>query len=277
MKLWTNFHTLKLGYRGNQCVPEKSFCNGIYDCLDRSDEANCHDNVEYQPEISYGSVSSVYLYHYSDHVIWSNTILMNHVSEFVYRRFSITPNLSANVLIQTLLIKQCQEGYDVINDLIPCSANGDLGLGLSNEVSYCIPYSFWCSYGENNVSKMHSLICPSFKNLFHNKEFCQNITFWDGRPCEKNKIRCNGKFIGRCSFKRCICSDNPMCLSHCLDKSQYICPIDSQKCQHNDYWTCQDNTTCVLEELVCDGFEHCPDGSDETQVIILHAIILLVQ
>ncbi len=204
---------------------------------------------------------------YFEDQFWSNKIVVKLFSDF-YQRSQIGQNLSVNVLTQPIRIKQCQEDYDVINDLIPChNLNVEHGLGLSNDSYHCIPYSQWCSEGQDFGSKMYSLVCPSFKKLlFDNDEFCQNFTFWKGKPCEADKVRCNGKFIGRCSFKMCDCSDRPLCLSYCSDKSQLICPSVNKKCEQKCFWTCKDNTTCILEELICDGYEHCSDGSDEIQV-----------
>ena len=107
---------------------------------------------------------------------------------------------------------------------------------------------------------------PSLRKLIGNKEFCQNVTFWKGRPCDNEKfIRCHGKFIGRCTYESCFCED--YCF-YCSDFSSFVCPVEHKKCQPKDTWICQNNVTCIPTALVCDGFEDCPDGSDETEVNI---------
>lgn len=38
----------------------------------------------------------------------------------------------------------------------------------------------------------------------------------------------------------------------------YVCDSESFKCNSGD---------CVDRYLTCDGFTHCPDGSDETELL----------
>lgn len=177
-------------------------------------------------------------------------------------------NISIDVSVQNMPIGQCHKDYNIINDLTPCQdLNNQAGLGLSNHSSFCLNYLFWCSFGDDNGKEYINIGCPSFKKLIGNKEFCQNVTFWKDRPCDNKDeyVRGIGKFIGKCISKNCSCED-PSDLSLCPDKSQHICPVESKYCKQNETWTCNDNTTCISEALVCDGFQHCPDGSDETAV-----------
>ena len=55
----------------------------------------------------------------------------------------------------------------------------------------------------------------------------------------------------------------------CRDKSNFIFDISHNMCKNsgNTMWTCKDGGTCVHQGLVCDGYLHCPDGSDEDQTM----------
>ena len=39
------------------------------------------------------------------------------------------------------------------------------------------------------------------------------------------------------------------------------------RCKEKDLWTCDDNITCIHNDLICDGNVHCADGSDENEEI----------
>ncbi len=73
---------------------------------------------------------------------------------------------------------------------------------------------------------------------------CQNFTFWRNRTCPEYEARFIGNYPGECS------------------------QFDDEF--ENKYWQtdgslreCNDNETIIHEELWCDGYMQCPDGSDE--------------
>ena len=53
----------------------------------------------------------------------------------------------------------------------------------------------------------------------------------------------------------------------CIDRSDvFICPAEA--CQNDArYFPCQDGQYCIFENLVCDGYPQCEDGSGTHQAI----------
>ena len=114
--------------------------------------------------------------------------------------------------------------------------------------------------------------------------FCQNYTFWrtkvkndtTEKPWprdEDGNHACRGNFPGF-SIGYFPTRDyrsphhlEPGCrdIAWCPDQSDIVCPANDTRCDHQDFFRCSDNVTCVPSSLVCDGYRQCSDGSDEDQ------------
>jgi hypothetical protein len=53
----------------------------------------------------------------------------------------------------------------------------------------------------------------------------------------------------------------------CDDHSDRICHASTSACRESFMAMCDDNRTCIHQDLVCDGIVHCQDASDEQQDI----------
>ena len=170
-----------------------------------------------------------------------------------------------------------KEGHDLDYSMfIDCEQHDTKGFKCGE---HCLPYELWCNNGNTRFT-VYEKKCPSLLKTSNNEKLCKNFTFWKNRPCnflidlkdfifisnnkslelfdeffdyfekdfrEKELIptRCTGNYPGHCQ----IC-----------DKSNYIADFDFN---FGHTIKCHDNITFVHEELWCDGYIQCPDGSDE--------------
>jgi hypothetical protein len=108
----------------------------------------------------------------------------------------------------------------------------------------CTTTIFWCG---NFKEELLLKDCPTLAKTLNHEKLCQNSTFW-------NKYNCNGK------WRRCSGNRPGQCGPGCRDKSDEIHDLTFK------IWPtikCHDNKTFVHEQVWCDGYIHCPDGSDE--------------
>ena len=53
----------------------------------------------------------------------------------------------------------------------------------------------------------------------------------------------------------------------CIDRSDmFVCP--AKACKYDPiFFPCQDGKYCILDNLVCDGYTQCEDGSGRIQAL----------
>ncbi|OON22848.1 Low-density lipoprotein receptor domain class A [Opisthorchis viverrini] len=98
---------------------------------------------------------------------------------------------------------------------------------------------------------------------------CPNGEDEDPEFCVRKK--CPGQFLCRVTLSDCVekaCSSRTLCPDH-TDQAEEVCSsqLEPQKptvtCRQGEF-QCDDTKQCVASVYVCDGFEDCKDGSDET-------------
>ncbi len=161
----------------------------------------------------------------------------------------------------------------------------DSGEGFRCGFNECIPYDFWCSFGQQILAPLEQVFsnCSELVFTLNNKQLCQNLSFWSNRSCSKGK-RCNGNFPGQCKTSLILNStfeyqsDQNISQLSCDLNTDYerfgflirdsLCSDESdmiikENLPGKKLKMCQDNKTYIAEYLFCDGYSQCPDGSDE--------------
>ncbi len=168
--------------------------------------------------------------------------------------------------------RQCIKSRDICNNVIDCFDRSDESLcseNINTELDFsifndckksgfncgeeCISYEDWC----NSVAlkeiitnyKLTDSDCPKLLQTLDNEILCQNLTFWSNRPCPVGSARVAGNYPAG------------QCIDYGTDLNGDII---------NKYWQprgslrkCNENQTSIHENLWCDGYTQCPDGSDE--------------
>ena len=60
------------------------------------------------------------------------------------------------------------------------------------------------------------------------------------------------------------------CQNDTTDNPTWVCPdrsdakiCSASECDKKEYFPCTDDSFCIYNGLICDGYKQCPDGSDE--------------
>ena len=146
----------------------------------------------------------------------------------------------------------------------------------------CNSNYYWCTVEAEILEfNLFSQTCPEVFKTIQSKRLCQNQTFWKDRKCSDDE-RCSGNWPGQCAktviyrgrLKRQVYSFRPCFGNICKDNSQRICNFDGEsgsftekfeECKKVEMHWCTDNSTCIHNDLICDGYVHCQDGSDEEE------------
>ncbi len=116
-------------------------------------------------------------------------------------------------------------------------------------------------------------------STLNDEKLCTNKTFWENKPCGGGGVRCTGNYPGECSIilnlQDIPCSQKKVLVNdfkkvNCKDNSNLVCSrykFNNAICSQSLMHMCNDNVTCIHENLVCDGYTHCPDGSDEIEEV----------
>ena len=180
--------------------------------------------------------------------------------------------------------KQESWSYNIFMDCVVTEENrygartiGDHGFQCGPNL--CISYFYWCAAQiELFEFVLFQQSCPDLFQTLHSERLCTNQTFWKGRKCPSHFPRCTGNWPGQCALetfiynrekrasrlsRACVsslCKDNS--LRVCNDSHSYAWP---DICDEPEMHWCADNSTCIHQDLICDGYLHCPDGSDELE------------
>jgi len=169
--------------------------------------------------------------------------------------------------------RQCIKRYDICNGVIDCFDRSDESLcpeNLDKVVDFsifedcetgksgkgfkcgsvCISDFTWCQTIDTKViaerMSLNISECPVLFNTLNNERLCQNLTFWSKRACPRKYMRAVDNYPGKCIPK----IDNE-------ESNKKYNLTDSS------YKKCLNNNSFIKEELWCDGYPQCPNGSDE--------------
>jgi hypothetical protein len=219
------------GIRSSQCISKDLVCNGFYDCLDRSDESGCS-------------------------------------------KFPIDETKS-------IQLNDCNVTED--NSITGLGHRGDPGFECGSKV--CLPVKLWCQKSSNLewINDTLLSLCPETIMSLKNPFLCKNYTFWKGKECAVKTrhrdfdVRCKGNSPGQCLYYENMAYLAGFCdksfttyqfmreKSRCEDRSDWICTFDKEKgdCEEENIYLCKNKEYCLPQDVVCDGYDHCGDGSDE--------------
>jgi len=234
------------GARPGQCVEDYHVCDGVYDCIDRSDESGCntdrHEEEEYKKEI------------------------VETLQECRAKDENNIPYTGLKCVYEESSFIDLINYFEIKTEEITNRTYKSKGL--------CIPYLLLCKKKSylTEANFIFTSCHPQLINIRENKTLCSNLTFWNSRPCdslpsahgEKRFTRCRGNTPGQCFEEKCSCGTCSAGLG-CDDNSEHICPVEHSFCDSQFMWSCSDNKTCIHDSLRCDGHVHCQDGSDESE------------
>ena len=136
-----------------------------------------------------------------------------------------------------------------ISDLVNCFTDEGLPGFICSSQGTCVPNNAWCSFNEVFEKTLQAMFhCSELKSTVNHHSLCQDKNFWDQVPNRCKLGSCNGNFPGQCAEFGCRDQSNK---------------VGKEFCQENDFRKCDDNETCIHQDLFCDGYIQCPDGSDE--------------
>uniref|UniRef100_A0A3Q3MKS2 Low-density lipoprotein receptor-related protein 2 n=1 Tax=Mastacembelus armatus TaxID=205130 RepID=A0A3Q3MKS2_9TELE len=226
-----------------RCVSNFFRCDGIADCIDKSDEANCTETATCSP--------------------YAFTCNNKHCILSRWRCDGVDDcgDGSDEMNCPTHLPTTCAEGYFTcgnnrcISQVWVCDGDNDCGDGsdehnCNSTITTCPPGYFLCP---DHRCIYNSYVCDGDQDCLDgsdekNCEFsCASYEFScaSGDQCVSSMYRCDGVF-------------------DCRDHSdEQACPTRGPGLCHDDEFQCQTDGFCIPGEWECDGHPDCEDGSDE--------------
>uniref|UniRef100_A0A3P8PZF7 Low density lipoprotein receptor-related protein 2b n=1 Tax=Astatotilapia calliptera TaxID=8154 RepID=A0A3P8PZF7_ASTCA len=272
-----------------RCRPNSDRCDGIVDCIDQTDEANCTDSATCSP--------------------YAFTCNNKHCIYASWRCDGMDDcgDGSDEINCPTRVPTSCSSGYFTCNNNRCISAkwvcDGENDCGDGSDEHNCSKHrshnlmAFACASGDQCVYSSYRCDgvfdcrdhsdeqgCPTRgPGLCHDDEFqCQSDGFcvpdeWecDGHSdCEDGSdehnscppVTCRSNYF-QCANKICI----PMSWlcdgeNDCRDMSDELnCPTPPFTCPSGQ-WLCPISEVCIDQDKVCDGQRDCPNGADESPI-----------
>ena len=249
--------TIKCG--SGEFVSTAYKCDGYQDCIDNSDELNCHCNYRGQVifDSKFCSTNCTLNIKYKCSNLYHNFDNIGCKSFLLVKKYNVKENPSSSPLIHC---NSFQKSTAFIDDLIfDCPAGKDEPELLEIEINYnqtCIQIGMLeCYAGHSqcyserekciyNLTKVTHLLmyCRNGKHLEDCNTFtCQGMFKCPNSYCIPFRYKCDGKWdcwngIDECNCKNIIC-------------------FKMYKCHHSK--------VCIHTKNVCDYIDDCPLNDDE--------------
>ncbi|TDG98033.1 hypothetical protein EPR50_G00214030 [Perca flavescens] len=227
-----------------RCRPNSYRCDGIADCIDKTDEANCTDT---------GATCSPQAFTCNNkHCI---------LSSWRCDGMDDCGDGSDEINCPTRLPTTCAassftcDNNRCISQIWVCDGDNDCGDGsdehnCNSTITTCPPAYFLCP---DHRCIHNSYVCDGDQDCLDgsdekNCEFaCASYEFAcaSGDQCVSSSYRCDGVFD---------------CRDHSDERD---CPTRGPGLCHNEEFQCQTDGFCIPDEWECDGHPDCEDGSDE--------------
>uniref|UniRef100_A0A671UNK4 Low density lipoprotein receptor-related protein 2b n=1 Tax=Sparus aurata TaxID=8175 RepID=A0A671UNK4_SPAAU len=225
------------------CTPLSQRCDGIADCFDKTDEANCTDTATCSP--------------------WAFTCNNKHCIRSSWRCDGMDDcgDGSDEANCPTGIPKTCASNYFTcynnrcISKSWLCDGMNDCGDGsdehnCNSTITTCPPNYFLCP---DHRCLHFSYVCDGDQDCLDgsdekNCEFtCASYEFAcaSGDQCVSSMYECDGVFD---------------CRDHSDERD---CPTRGPGLCHDDEFQCQTDGFCIPDNWECDGHPDCEDGSDE--------------
>ena len=214
------------GKKTYQCIPKQNLCDGVINCLDRSDESMCKSNILASKPVNFS--------------IFIECSMSNGEAGF-----SCTPELCIP------LVSWCNNNYDNwINVTHKCP---ELVQSMYN-IHLCRNLTFWqylpCN-GKKRCLGEYPGQCEKHPETkcygIQSTQFCKSHS---GEACKSRDIDKNFIYSYEDLSPRFELNRNTP------DTFLNICDKDFM-------FDCKTNGFCIHNDAVCDGYPQCPDGSDE--------------
>uniref|UniRef100_A0A665WHY5 Low density lipoprotein receptor-related protein 2b n=1 Tax=Echeneis naucrates TaxID=173247 RepID=A0A665WHY5_ECHNA len=224
-----------------RCRPNSYRCDGIADCIDKTDEANCTDTATCSP--------------------YAFTCTNKHciLSSWRCDDMDDCGDGSDEMDCPTHVPTTCAASYFTCdnNRCIPlmflCDGDNDCGDGsdehnCNSTITTCPPSYFLCP---DHRCIYNSYVCDGDQDCLDGsdeKNCGRNLSCFacaSGDQCVSSRYQCDGVFD---------------CRDHSDERD---CPTRGPGLCHNDEFQCQTDGFCIPDEWECDGHPDCEDGSDE--------------
>ena len=150
---------------------------------------------------------------------------------------------------------ECDDG-DFIAFFTVCNGENDCNDGSDEANLACNEYceaTGGCFVCENGNEIRESLVCDGYNN-------CADGSDETNGTCLEYNITCNGPDVIQCDYGACVSIGN-IC-----NEELYDCYVEGRTIESNCF-VCDNGNKLYAPTYVCDGRDHCGDGSDETEAV----------